>query len=65
MPKRVALDVWLTAPEALLLEQRRQSISPSSAGSEQRKQHRRIATLWEVGYGQASLLQKLVLDPGR
>src|ERR1017187_4481582 len=65
MPKRVALDVWLVAAEELLLEQRRYSISPSSAGSGQRNHHRRIATLWEVGHGQASVLQKLVLDPGR
>ena len=65
MPKRVALDVWLAAAEELLLEQRRYSISPSSAGSGQRKHLCHVATLWKVEHGQASVLQKLVLDPGR
>ena len=64
-PKRAAFDAWLATAEEVLREQRQYSISPSSTGGGQREHHRRVATLLEVKHGLASLLRRLVNDPGR
>jgi len=63
--KRAALEAWLTTAEEVLLEQRQHSISPSSVEGGRKVRHERNATLWEIEQGVASVLQRLLFDPGR
>jgi hypothetical protein len=63
--KRAALDAWLVAADEVLQEQRRHSISPSTVALGPGAHRERSARLWEVEGGLATVLERLLLDPGR
>jgi len=63
--KRAALDVWFAAADGLLEEQRRRSISPSTVAPGPGAHRECSARLWEIEDGLATVLERLLLDPGR